>query len=187
MMTIGSLFLILGSSTLLLITLGIIAPQDWLPAPWHEVLVPFTQLDTSQGLSVVGICLGVLIVGMLLLFVELRSPSTKVPAFILQKDDLGQIAASMTSIQDLANREAGTIDGVRESFTRAQNTSRGIHLQCRLSVAQNANAAQLGQLVQDRIKTSVENYLGKPIAGIHLQTEMVPLGRATPKGHPRVR
>lgn len=187
MMTIGSLFLILGGSTLLLITIGIIAPQDWLPAPWHEVLIPFTQLGASQGLSVVSICLGVLIVGMLLLFIELRSHTTKVPALILIKDDLGQIAVSMSSIQDLANREAGTIDGVRESFTQAQNTSRGIHLQCRLSIAQNENAVQLGQLVQERIKTSVENHLGKPIAKIHLQTEMVPLGKDTPKDHPRVR
>jgi hypothetical protein len=187
MMTIGSLCLVLGSSTLFLITIGIIVPQDWLPAPWHEVLVPFTQLDTSQGLSVVSICLGVLIVGMLLLFVELRSLPTKVPALILKKDDLGKIAASIRSIQDLANREAETIEGVKESLTHVKNTSRGIHLQCRLSVAQNANAAQLGQLVQERIKTSVENYLGKPLAGIHLQTQMVPPGKGTQKDHPRVR
>lgn len=104
--------------------------------------------------------------GMLLVFVELRSRWTKVPALILKKDDLGQIAASMTSIQDLANREAGTIKGVKECLTHVKNTSRGIHLQCRLCVAQDANAAQLGQLVQGRIKTSVENYWGKPIAGI---------------------
>jgi hypothetical protein len=123
MMTIGSLCLVLGSSTLFLITIGINAPQDWLPAPWHEVLVPFTQLDRSQRLSVISICLGVLIVGMLLVFVELRSRSTKVPALILKKDDLGQIAASMTSIQDLANREAGTIKGVKESLTHVKNTS----------------------------------------------------------------
>lgn len=166
MMTIGNLCLVLGSSTLFLITIGINAPQDWLPAPGHEVLVPFTQLDRSQRLSVISICLGVLIVGMLLVFVELRSRWTKVPALILKKDDLGQIAASMTSIQDLANREAGTIKGVKECLTHVKNTSRGIHLQCRLCVAQDANAAQLGQLVQGRIKTSVENYWGKPIAGI---------------------
>jgi hypothetical protein len=124
---------------------------------------------------------------MLLLFVELRSLPTKVPALILKKDDLGKIAASIRSIQDLANREAETIEGVKESLTHVKNTSRGIHLQCRLSVAQNANAAQLGQLVQERIKTSVENYLGKPLAGIHLQTQMVPPGKGTQKDHPRVR
>ena len=175
----GSICLVMGSSSLFLITIGMVDPQEWFPAPWHEVFIPFTQLDPSRGWSVVGICLGGLIVGALLSFLELRPHSTKVPALVVEKDDLGHITASMTSIQDLVNREAENIEGVRESQTHVQNSSRGIHLQCRLSVTPHSNAAQLGQQVQKRIKAAVEHFLGKPVLGINLQTQIPPLTKHT--------
>ena len=179
MVIVGSICLMMGSSSLFLITIGVINPQEWLPTPWHEVFTPFTQLDPSRGWSVVGICFGGLIVGLFLLALELRPHSNKVPALVVEKDDLGKITASISSIQDLANREAENIEGVRESLTRIQNSSRGIHLQCRLSIAPHANAIQLGQQVQERIKVAVEHFLGKPVLGINLQTQIAPLTKDT--------
>ena len=149
------------------------------PTPWHEVFIPFTQLDPSRGWSIALLCLGGLIIGMVLLFLELRPPSTKIPTLTIEKDNLGNITASMASIQDLVNREAENIEGVRESLTQVQNSSRGIHLQCRLSVAPHTNVSQLGQQVQERIKTAVEHYLGKPVLGINLQTQIAPLTKQT--------
>lgn len=179
MMIVGSICLIMGSSSVFLITIGVINPQEWVPTPWHEVFTLFTHLDPSRGWSVVGICFGGLIVGLFLLTLELRSHSNKVPALVVEKDDLGKITASMSSIQDLVNREAENIEGVRESLTHIQNSSRGIHLQCRLSVTPHANASQLGQQVQERIKTAVEHFLGKPVLGIDLQTQITPLTKHT--------
>ena len=179
MMIIGSIFLVVGSSSLFLFTIGVVDPQEWFPAPWHEVFTPFTQLDPSRGWSIVGLCVGGLIVGVILLFLELRPHGTKVPTLTIEKDNLGNITASMTSIQDLANREAETIEGVRESLTQVQNSSRGIHLKCRLSVAPHTNASQLGQQVQERIKAAVEHFLGKPVLGINLQTQITPLTKRT--------
>jgi uncharacterized alkaline shock family protein YloU len=176
---VGSICLVMGSSSLFLITIGVVDPQEWFLAPWHEVFIPFTQLDPSRGWSILGLCFGGLIVGVILLFVELRSHDTKVPTLTIEKDNLGNITASMTSIQDLANREAETIEGVRESLTQVQNSSRGIYLKCRLSVAPHTNASQLGQQVQERIKTAVEHYLGKPVLGINLQTQIAPLTKHT--------
>ena len=65
-------FLILVSSSLLLITTGALDPQQWVPTPWDQILIPFTQLDTSQGLLVVSICFGVSILSVLFLLIELR-------------------------------------------------------------------------------------------------------------------
>jgi len=179
MVIIGSILLITGSCSLLLITIGVLDPQEWVFAPWHQIFIPFTQLDPSRGWSVVVICLGVLIMGALLLFVELRPHSTKVPTLIIEKDGLGHITASIRSVQDLVNREAENIEGVQESLTHVQDSSRGIHLRCRLSVAPQASASQLGQQVQERIKAAVAHYLGKPVLGINLQTQMAPLTKNT--------
>lgn len=179
MVIIGSICLVLGSGSLLLITTGVVDPQEWLPAPWHEVFTPFTQLNPAHGWSVLGMCLGGSLVGVLLLWLELRSRSTKVPELVVEKDNLGNISASISSIQDLVNREAENIEGVRESLTQVKNSSRGIHLQCRLSVDPQTSASQIGQQVQERIKTAVEHFLGKPVLGINLQTQIAPLTKQT--------
>lgn len=189
----GLLLLLLGCTSLLLITIGLLDPQEWVPPPWHQILTPFTQLDPANGwtvinrLTVVSICLGIVIASALLLFMELRLPSRKIPELTVKKDNLGHITASMRSIQDLANREAEKIDGVLESTTTVKEASKGLHLQCQICVAPYASAAQLGQEVQERIKSSVENFLGKPIASIHLQTQIAPLAKSTQKAHARVR
>lgn len=179
MMIIGSIFIVMGSSSLFLITIGVLEPQQWLHAPWYEVFIPFTQLDPSRGWSVVVISFGGLMIGVLLLWLELRPDSTNVPALVVEKDALGDITASMTSIQDLVNREAENIEGVRESLTHVKKSSRGIHLQCRLSVDPQANASKIGQQVQERIKAAVEHFLGKPVLGINLQTQITPLTKHT--------
>lgn len=171
----GFFFLLFGSSSILLITTGALDPQQWVPTPWDQVLIPFTQLDTSHGLSVVGICLGVSIISVVFLLIELRPPSTKVPVLMVEKDHLGQITASISSIRDLVNREATNIQGVQEIRTQVHNSSKGIHLQCRLSVAPHANTSQLGQQIQERVKRAVEHFLGKPVLGINVQTQIAPL------------
>ena len=189
----GLLFLLIGSGSLLLITIGLLNPQEWVPAPWHQILTPFTQLDPVNGwtvvnrLTVVGICVVLVIASVLLLLMELRVRSNKVPELSVKKDAFGQITASMRSIQDLVNREAGKIDGVLETTTTVKDTSRGIQLQCQICVAPYASVTQLGQVVQERIKSSVEHYLGKSIARIHLQTHIAPLAQGTKKSSPRVR
>ena len=172
---VGSIFIIIGSVILFLITVGLGNPQEWLPAPWHEIFIPFTQLNPSRGWSVIGICLGGVIMGVLLLWLELRLHPNKLPELIVEKDALGDITASVTSIQDLVNREAENIEGVRESLTHVKNSSGGILLKCRLSVDPQTNASQIGQQVQERIKAAVEHFLGKPVRGINLQTQIAPL------------
>ena len=186
MVIIGLLLLLVGSSSLLMITTGGLDPQQWLSAPWDQVFSPFTQLEASTWWNVVGICLGVFLLSLLILVMELTPDRNKANVLTVNKNDLGRITASITSLQDLVNHEAGNIEGVRESVTRIQDSSRGIHLHCRLSVDPNANTAQLGQQVQERVKASVEHYIGKPVAEVHLQTQIAPLTQGNKKVYPRV-
>jgi len=172
---IGILLLGLGCSTILLMTLGMWDPQQMMPSPWHQVFTP------------VGVCVGLLCLGLCLLFVELIPHSSKKSAVTVKKDDLGHITASLSSIQDLVNREAGKVEGVLESSTRVQESSDGLHLHCCLSVTPQASANVLGPLVQERAKEVVERYLGKNVVGIHIQTQMEPLKKNMRKVQSRVR
>jgi len=184
---LGIILLLMGCSTILLMTLGMWAPEQIMPSPWHQVFTPFTQLDGTNWWSVVGMCFGLWCLGVCLLFVELVPHSRKESAVTVKKDDLGQISASLTSIQDLVNREAGKIEGVLESSTTVKESPDGIHLHCRVSVTPQATANSLGPQVQERAKEVVERYLGRNVVGIHIQTQMAPLEKNTRKVQSRVR
>lgn len=184
---VGILLLLMGCSTILLMTLGMWSPEQMMPSPWHQVFTPFTQLDGTNWWSVVGLCFGLWCLGICLLFVELVPQSRKESAVTVKKDDLGKISASLTSIQDLVNREAVKIEGVLECSTTVQESSHGIQLHCRLSVTPQSSANSLGPQVQERAKEAVERYLGKNVVGIHIQTQMAPLGKNTKRLQSRVR
>lgn len=183
---LGILLLLMGCSTILLITLGMWVPEHIMPSPWHQIFTPLTQLEGTNWWSVVGGCVGLLCLGICLLFVELIPRSMKKSAVTVKKDDLGHITASLTSIQDLVNREAGKVDGVLESSTTVKESSDGIHLHCRVSVTPQATANSLGPQVQERAKEVVERYLGRNVVGIHIQTQMAPLEKSTRKMQSRV-
>lgn len=188
MLVIGGIILLLtGCSTILLITLGMWAPEHMMPSPWHQIFIPLTQLEGSNWWSVVGACAGLMCLMVGLLFVEVVPHSTKKSAVTVKKDELGDITASLTSIQDLVNREAEKIEGILESSTRVQESSKGIRLHCRLSVTPEASANSLGPHVQERAKEVVERYLGKNVVGIHIHTQMTPLDKNAKRVQSRVR
>lgn len=184
---LGILLLLMGCSTILLMTLGMWDPEQMMPSPWHQIFTPLTQLEGTNCWSVVGVCVGLLCLGICLLFMEVVPHSMKKSTVTVKKDHLGHITASLTSIQDLVNREAGKIEGVLESSTTVQESSDGLHLHCRLTVTPQASANSLGPQVQERAKEVVEHYLGKNVVGIHIQTQMAPLDKNTSRVQSRVR
>ncbi|HNP29264.1 MAG TPA: alkaline shock response membrane anchor protein AmaP [Nitrospirales bacterium] len=184
---LGILLIGSGCSAILMITFGMLDPEQMMPSPWHQIFTPLTQLEGTNWWSVVGVCLGLLCLGLCLLIVEFIPHSSKNSAVTVKKDDLGHITASLTSIQDLVNREAGKIEGILESSTKVKEGSDGIHLHCRLIVTPQASANVLGPQVQDRAKEVVERYLGKNVVEIHIQTQMAPLEKNTRRIQSRVR
>lgn len=184
---LGILFLLIGCSTILMMTLGMWDPEHIMPSPWHQIFTPLTLLEGTNWWGVVGGCVGLLCLSICLLLVELRPRSMKKSAVTVKKDELGHITASLASIQDLVNREAGKVDGVLESSTTVQESSDGIHLHCRLSLSPQARANSLGPQVQECAKEVVERYLGTKVVGIHIQTQMAPLGKNRAKVQSRVR
>lgn len=184
---LGILLLGLGCTNLLMMTLGIWAPEQLMPSPWYHIFTPFTNLEGANWWSVVLACVVVLSLGIGVLWVELAPHSRKESAVTINQDNLGQISATLSSIQDLVNREAGKIDGVLESSTKVKEVPGGLHLHCRVSVSPQASANPLGHQIQTRVKEVVEHYLGKPIVGIHVQTQIASFQKSHKKTLARVR
>ncbi|WP_447968507.1 alkaline shock response membrane anchor protein AmaP [Nitrospira sp. M1] len=183
----GALVLLLIIGTIVLVSTHMITPQQLLPSPWDHTLTPFTQMESSTWWGVLAIGTGVSLVSLLLLLIELRPWSHTESRLVVKKDDLGEVTAALTSIQELASRETGHIEGVMESSTQVRESPDGIHLDCRLSVDPATSIADLGHHVQERLKSSVEHYLGKAVAGVHITAQVAPLGKKHNRKPSRVR
>ncbi len=172
----GLLVMMAGAALILIITAGVWPADHLVPSPWAPLLTPWSRLGGAPWWSVVTICLGLLGVGLLLMMIELLTWRRRQPSAVtIKKDHLGTITVSHISIQDLVNREAEAIDGVRESATAVREKGDGVTLHCRLSVTSNNTVSVLAAHVQDTVKSAVERYLGKPVTGLHIQTQLAPL------------
>lgn len=125
--------------------------------------------------------------GFLLMWAELPGSFPDHNILMIKQDNLGRVTAAKDSIQDLVSRETDYMDGVLESSTDVRESPEDIHLHCRLSVDAAANVFELGQQVQERIKGAVEHFLGKPIAGVHIQAQLAHLEKNKKKMRSRVR
>lgn len=186
-MIVGTLVLLLIIWSILLVSTGVMAPQQFLASPWDQALTLFTQLTPSAWWWTIGLVFGITILGLFLLAFELRPRSTTDRRLLVKKDELGEVTAALTSIQDLVSRETGHIDGVMESSTNVRESPDGIHLDCRLSVDPAISVSDLGRQVQEQLKVSVEHYLGKTVAGVHINAQVAPLEKQHKKKPSRVR
>ncbi|GJL54852.1 MAG: hypothetical protein NPIRA02_19840 [Nitrospirales bacterium] len=183
----GALILLLIIGTIVLVSTHMSTPQQLLPSPWDQTLTPFTQMESSTWWAIIASGISTALATLLLLLMELRPWSRTDSRLLVKKDELGEVTAALTSIQDLASRETGHIEGVMESSTRVRESPDGIHLDCRLSVDPATSIADLGHQVQERLKSSVEHYLGKAVAGVHITAQVAPLGKKHIRKTSRVR
>ena len=183
----GILIAMIGAAILLFTTLGAWPLEQVFSSPWDQLLPPWTKLEGVHWWGVVTVCFILLCVGPILLIAELVTCGKKTPTVTVKIDNLGQITVSHASIQDLVNREAEAIDGVMESETAVYEGTKGLTLDCRLSVAPNTAVNPLATQVQEKVKLVVERYVGKPVIALNIQTQMAPLRKKKRTMLPRVR
>ncbi|MCA9464749.1 MAG: alkaline shock response membrane anchor protein AmaP [Nitrospira sp.] len=183
----GILIAMIGAAILLFTTLGAWPLEQVFSSPWDQLLTPWTKLEGAHWWGVVTVCFILLCVGPILLIAELVTCGKKTPTVTVKIDNLGQITVSHASIQDLVNREAEAIDGVMESETAVYEGTKGLTLDCRLSVAPNTAVNPLATQVQEKVKLVVERYVGKPVIALNIQTQMAPLRKKKRTMLPRVR
>jgi hypothetical protein len=170
------LLLLVAAGAVLLVTLGVTAPERLAPTPWFvDRLVPFTQLDSTGWNWTVGVSLVLLLVGLLLLFFELRPGPREAPRIMLKQDGLGRVTVARDGIRHLVDREAGQVAGVMEVRSQVEEDAAGLRILCRLSVDPTRSMPEMIQELQERLKAAVEHHLGRPVAEVRVDAQVAPL------------
>jgi hypothetical protein len=170
------LLLLVAAAAVLLTTLGVTQPEQLAPPPWFaDRLVPFTHLDSTSWTWTVGVSIVLLLVGLLLLFIELRPGPREAPRITLKQDGLGRVTVSRDGVRRLVDREAGQVAGVMEVRSDIKEDVAGLQILCRVSVDPTSSLPEVTQELQERLKTAVEHHLGRPVAAISVDAQVASL------------
>ncbi len=170
------LLLLVAAGAVLLVTLGVTPPEQLAPTPWFvDRLVPFTQLDPTGWSWTVGVSIVLLLVGLLLLFLELRPGPREAPRIMLKQDGLGRVTVARDGVRHLVDGEAGRVAGVMEVRSHVEEDAAGLRILCRLSVDPTRSMPEMTQELQERLKAAVEHHLGRPVAEVRVDAQVAPL------------
>ncbi len=170
------LLLLVAAGAVLLTALGVTQPEQLAPTPWFvNRLVPFTQLDPTSWRRVVGVSVVLLLVGLLLLFLELRPGPREAPRMTLKQDGLGRVTMARDGVRELVDHEASRVAGVMEVRSRVEEDPAGLRILCRVSVDPTGSVPEMTQELQERLKGVVEHHLGRPVAEVRVDAQVAPL------------
>jgi len=180
---LASLIILVSAAMVLLVTLGAFAPADLAPSAWfQDRLTPYAHLDSTTSNWTVGISIAVIVASLLLLGLELWPRSSGPRRLVIKQDGLGQVTMTRNSIRDIVNWEASQTEGVMEAQSRVADESDGLRIFCRVTLDPEADAPEVTQTLQERIKNSVEHHVGRHVSHVAIDTQVAPLAN-----HRRVR
>lgn len=175
MILLSLITLALGASTFLLLTGTVIPDNRYL----RTILAMYTAYravalrrgETSNTAILIAFLVG--LVGLILLVLELlpigrlfRRPEGK--PYVVRQDAVGEVTVDRSMVRDLVEHEATSVPGVVRAEPHVQDGPDGLRIEVHASLAWDADAPSVGQLLQERVKDSVQTHLGLPVAQVQV-------------------
>lgn len=171
-----------GTITFLLLT-GIVVPQNSYLRAILALYNAWRAIALLRGASTniaVLIALILAVVGLVLVILEVL-PMGRVfrrreaKQYIVRQDTIGQVTLGRSMVRDLVQHVAEAVPGVVHAEPEVHDRPDGLHLTTRASLAWDADAPAVGQLLQERIKEAVQTQLGLPVAEVRVTAEAAPI------------
>jgi hypothetical protein len=175
----------LGGGFVLVAVSGAVTAADLQQAPG---LAPAaTGLQALQGTDLLqtGAAGGLAVLaGLLLLFLEVRSPR-RGRELLVGQDKLGAVTVSLAGLRRLAEHVVGEVPGVEAVAPEARLARGAVRFRCRVVIAPETNAPELAEEIRTRLSEAVRNHVGQPASRtrIDIQTQVGQL----PSARKRVR
>lgn len=183
------IILIFGSITFLLLT-GIVAPANQTlrnVLTLYKALQAIALLRGTQNNTAIIIALFLALIGLALLVLELWGPVRRLlggeqaKRYVVRQDSLGQVTVDRTMVRDWVQHEAESVPGVLHAEPEVHDGKDGLHVSTRAAIAWDADAPGVGQVLQQRIKDSVQTHLGLPVAEVRVSAQSAPLVAEPPR------
>lgn len=182
-----------GTITFLLLT-GIVIPANETLRNLLALYRAFQAVALLRGTpnnAAIIISLLVALVGLAVLVLELWRPVGRLfgrrsqgKSYVVRQDATGRVTVDRTMVRDWVQHEAEATPGVVHAKPSVKDGKDGLHVSTLASIAWDADAPSVGQMLQERIKDSVQTHLGLPVAEVRVSAQTAPLAKESQR--PRV-
>lgn len=115
----------------------------------------------------------VILIGARLFWVSLYIPQRKTHHVVLAENALGQVNLSLSAVEDLSNKVAGKIHGVREVSSQMVEVSQGVGLKIRASVTPDINVPSASAEIQSTIKEKIFDITGLTVSSVEVHIDSI--------------
>ncbi|MFX4260970.1 alkaline shock response membrane anchor protein AmaP [Pelotomaculum propionicicum] len=115
----------------------------------------------------------VILIGARLFWVSLYKPQKKSQHVVLAENALGQVNLSLSAVEDLSNKVAGKIHGVREVSSQIIEVPQGVGLKIQASVTPDINVPSASAEVQNTIKEKVFEITGLQVSSVEVHIQSI--------------
>lgn len=192
MIVVSLVLLAFGATTFLLLTGTVVPANETLRniLTLYRALQAVALLRGQSANTAIIIALVVALVGLVLLILELWGPVRSLfgerqdKRYVVRQDALGRVTVDRAMVRDWVQHEAEAVPGVVRAEPEVRDEKDGLHVSTRASLAWDAEAPGVGQVLQERIKESVQTHLGLPVAEVRISAQSAPLAKDSAR--PRV-
>lgn len=155
------------------LVLHLISPEQiGLPLWLIQQISPILESDLQTRLIAGGISAVVFILGAVLIYFSLRRVFQGEPYLLVKQDELGKIEIAESCVSRLVDYETQLLGGVIEATTHIKDKRSGIQINSNVIVASQTKIDELGQNIQNRIKTEMRDKLGLSVSKIAVKTKI---------------
>jgi uncharacterized alkaline shock family protein YloU len=184
MFLLSFLLFVFGTIIFLLLT-GIVVPGNTylrdilaLYNAWRAVaLVRGASTNIAVLIAIVLALVGLVLVVLELLPVGRLFRRQEVKQYIVREDNLGQVTVGRTMVRDFVQHEAEAVPGVVHAEPEVRDGPGGLRLYTKASLAWDAEAPAVGQVLQERLKEAVQTHLGLPVAEVKVNAQAAPIAK----------
>jgi hypothetical protein len=175
-----ALLLLIGAVIILLVTYGVISAEQALPGglantPFGQWVSSFAQMGPNSTLLTTVVALVVALLSLIIFLYEIRPGPSAPSTIVVREDGLGTVSVRASSVRDLILHTASTVPEVLQIYPHVDMRPDGVNIRCRTSLTPEANVPEVSSLLQERIKDSVERYLGMTVSSVAVDAQLEPL------------
>jgi hypothetical protein len=162
-----ALALLAGGVVMLLTITGALGPEQVLRGPLSDQLTSIAATEGASWWTNIGIAIGLVVVGLVLLWLELIRPLTSRPKMVLLSHEAeGSAFIALNSIRDLAERTMQQHPNVRQAQCRIRQTSRGLRVGSTVMLDTGSDVPRISAEIRNSVKEELERLVGLPVTDV---------------------
>ena len=162
-----ALALLAGGVVMLLTITGALGPGQVLRGSLSDQLTSIAATEGASWWTNIGIAIGLVVVGLVLLWLELIRPLTAKPKMVLLSHEAeGSASIALHSIRELAERTVQQHLNVRQAHCRIRQTSRGLRVRSTVMLDTSSDVPRISTEIRNSVKEELERLIGLPVSDV---------------------